>query len=54
MVEAGVVNGLAAAGLVLGEAHGYTQPPQHLDHADTHFGVQLVDDAGDEKIGGDV
>jgi len=53
MVVAGVVDRLATAGLVLGESHADSQSPQHLDHADAHFGVQLVYDAGNEEINGD-
>ena len=53
-VEPGVVDGLAAAGLVLGKAHGDAQPPEDVDHADTDLRIELVDDAGDEQVGGDV
>ena len=35
MVVPGVVDRLTAAGLVLGKADGDSQPPQHLDQADT-------------------
>ena len=47
--EPGVVEGLAAAGLVGGEVHRDSATPEGAHHADAHFGVELVDDAGDEK-----
>ena len=52
-VESGVVDRLAAAGLVLGESYFDSEPPQYLHRTDTDLWVQLVDDAGDIKVGAD-
>ena len=47
--EAGVEEGLAAAGLVRGEVHLCSLAPQHPDHALSHLGEELVNQAGGEK-----
>ena len=48
--EPGVIDRLAATGLVGGEADFHPVTPQHPDHADPDLRVKLVDNAGDEEV----
>jgi hypothetical protein len=48
--ETGVVVGLAAAGLGLGEFNFNPEPLQHFHHRFAHGGVEGVHDAGDKEL----
>ena len=47
--ETRVERGLTTARLAPGEIQVHAQSPEHPDDALPHIGIELVDDAGDEK-----
>ena len=47
----GIVQRLAAAGLVRRESNFHAQPAQHPNHTHADLGIELVDDAGYKQVG---
>jgi len=48
--QAGIELGLSAAGLSGREVHAYAQPAQNADDGLRSFGVERIDQAGDEEL----